>query len=140
LVLMVIEVGLLLVFGMLVFHMPVAGAFVSLAVLGSIGAIAFGGVGLLTACRAQKVESVSGLINVVMMPMWIFSGVFFSYEHFPAKALPFIKALPLTALNDALRAIILEGASLSSQSVRLLILALWGGVSFALALRWFRWT
>ncbi len=140
LVLMVIEVGLLLVFGMLVFHMPVAGSFVSLAILGSIGAIAFGGVGLLTACRAQKVESVSGLINVVMMPMWIFSGVFFSYEHFPAAALPFIKALPLTALNDALRAIILEGASLPSQSMRLLILALWGGVSFALALRWFRWT
>jgi ABC-2 type transport system permease protein len=140
LVLMVIEVGLLLVFGMLVFHMPVAGSFVSLAVVGSIAAIAFGGVGLLTACRAQKIESVSGLINVVMMPMWIFSGVFFSYEHFPAKALPFIKALPLTALNDALRAIILEGASLPSQSVRLLILALWGGVSFVLALRWFRWT
>ena len=140
LVLMVIEVGLLLVFGMLVFHMPVAGSFVSLAVVGSIAAIAFGGVGLLTACRAQKIESVSGLINVVMMPMWIFSGVFFSYEHFPAAALPFIKALPLTALNDALRAIILEGASLPSQSVRLLILALWGGVSFVLALRWFRWT
>jgi ABC-2 type transport system permease protein len=140
LVLMVIEVGLLLVFGMMVFHMPVAGSFVSLAILGSIGAIAFGGVGLLTACRAQKVESVSGLINVVMMPMWIFSGVFFSYEHFPTAALPFIKALPLTALNDALRAIILEGASLPSQSARLLILALWGGVSFVLALRWFRWT
>ena len=140
LVLMVIEVGLLVVFGILVFHMPVAGSFISLAVVGSIAAIAFGGVGLLTACRAQKIESVSGLINVVMMPMWIFSGVFFSYEHFPAAALPFIKALPLTALNDALRAIILEGASLPSQSVRLLILALWGGVSFVLALRWFRWT
>lgn len=140
LVLMVIEVGILLIFGMLVFHMPVAGSLASVAVLGSIGAISFGGLGLLTACRAQKVESVSGLINLVMMPMWIFSGVFFSYEHFPAMSHPFIKALPLTALNDALRAIILEGASLPSQSVRLLILALWGGVSFILALRWFRWT
>ena len=140
LVLMVIEVGLLLLFGMLVFHMPVAGSVVSVVVLGSLGAVAFGGIGLLTACRAQKIESVSGLINLVMMPMWIFSGVFFSYQHFPAMAQPFIKALPLTALNDALRATILEGASLSSQSVRLLILALWGGVSFLLALRRFRWT
>ena len=139
LVLMVIEVGLLLAFGMLVFHMPVAGSFLTLALVGSIAAIAFGGLGLLTACRAQKVESASGLINLVMMPMWIFSGVFFSYEHFPAVAQPFIKALPLTALNDALRAVILEGASLSSQSLRLLILALWGGISFALALKWFRW-
>ena len=140
LVLMVVEVGLLLTFGILIFHMPVAGSFVTLALLGSIAAVAFGGLGLLTACRAQKVESASGLINLVMMPMWIFSGVFFSYEHFPPMAMPFIKALPLTALNDALRAVILEGASLPSQSLRLLILALWGGVSFALALRWFRWT
>ena len=140
LILMVTEVGLLLVFGMLVFHMPVAGSMVSVALLGAIGAVAFGGIGVLTACRAQKIETASGLINVVMMPMWIFSGVFFSYEHFPAAAQPFIKALPLTALNDALRATILEGASLPSQSGRLLILALWGGVSFFLALRWFRWT
>ena len=86
------------------------------------GPSAFGGIGLLTACRAQKIETVSGLINLVMMPMWIFSGVFFSYERFPAAIHPFIKALPLTALNDALRATILEGAPLGSQSARLLIL------------------
>ncbi len=140
LVLMVVEVGLLLSFGVLVFHMRVQGSILSVMLLGSLGAISFGGVGLLTACRAQKIESVSGLINLVMMPMWIFSGVFFSYDRFPAIAHPFIKALPLTALNDALRATITEGASLSSQSGRLLVLAVWGGVSFVLALRWFRWT
>jgi ABC-type multidrug transport system permease subunit len=140
LVLMVIEVGLLLGFGVLVFHMRIEGSILSVVLLGSLGAVAFGGVGLLTACRAQKIESVSGLINLVMMPMWIFSGVFFSYERFPAIAHPFIKALPLTALNDALRATIIEGASLGSQSGRLLVLAIWGGVSFVLALRWFRWT
>ena len=142
LVLMVIEVGLLLGFGVLVFHMRVQGwrSILSVIFLGSLGAVTFGGVGLLTACRAQKIESVSGLINLVMMPMWIFSGVFFSYERFPAIAHPFIKALPLTALNDALRATILEGAPLGSQTGRLLVLAVWGGVSFVLALRWFRWT
>ena len=140
LVLMVIEVGLLLGFGVLVFHMPLQGSIVSVVLLGTLGAVAFGGVGLLTACRAQKIESVSGLINLVMMPMWIFSGVFFSYDRFPAIAHPFIKALPLPALNDALRATIIEGASLGSQSGRLLVLAIWGGVSFILALRWFRWT
>ena len=140
LVLMVIEVGLLLGFGVLVFHMRVRGSILSVMFLGMLGAVTFGGVGLLTACRAQKIESVSGLINLVMMPMWIFSGVFFSYDKFPAMAHPFIKALPLTALNDALRATIIEGASLGSQSGRLLVLAVWGGVSFVLALRWFRWT
>src|SRR5580700_3754203 len=82
LVLMVIEVGLLLGFGVLVFHMRVRGSIFSVILLGALGAVAFGGVGLLTACRAQKIESVSGLINLVMMPMWIFSGVFFSYQKF----------------------------------------------------------
>ena len=96
--------------------------------------------GLLTASRAQKIETVSGLINLVMMPMWIFSGVFFSYERFPALLHPLIKALPLTALNDALRAAILEGAPLAHQAARLLVLGLWGVLSYLLALRWFRWT
>jgi ABC-2 type transport system permease protein len=140
LVLMVTEVGLLLGFGALVFHMRVLGSLLSILLLSAIGAVAFAGLGLLTASRAQKIESVSGLINLIMMPMWIFSGVFFSYERFPAVIQPFIKALPLTALNDALRATILEGASLTAQAGRLLILALWGGISFGLALRWFRWT
>jgi ABC-type multidrug transport system permease subunit len=140
LVLMIIEVGLLLAFGVLVFHLRVEGSLLSILLVGALGAVSFGGIGLLTASRAQKIESVSGLINVVMMPMWIFSGVFFSYERFPKMVLPAIRALPLTALNDALRAIILQGAPLSSQASRIAVLAVWGGVSFILALRWFRWS
>ena len=140
LVLMIIEIGLLLTLGVLVFSMKVLGSVFAIVLLGAVGAMAFGGIGLLTASRAQKIESVSGLMNLVMMPMWIFSGVFFSYERFPAAIQPLIKALPLTALNDALRASILEGTPLIDQWPRLLVMLLWGGVSFALALRWFRWT
>jgi ABC-2 type transport system permease protein len=140
LLLMITEVGLLLGFGALVFHMRVLGSVLTILLLGALGALSFAGVGLLTACRAQKIESVSGLINLVMMPMWIFSGVFFSYERFPAAIHPMIKALPLTALNDALRATILEGTPLTAQPARMLVLLLWGGISFALALKWFRWT
>ena len=140
LILMLIEVGLLLVFGMLAFHVRVEGSLLSILLIGALGAISFGGIGLLTASRAQKIESVSGLINLVMMPMWIFSGVFFSYERFPKIFLPAIRALPLTALNDALRAIILQGAGLSSQWMPLAIMAIWGGLSFAIALKWFRWS
>jgi ABC-2 type transport system permease protein len=140
LVLMIIEVALLLGFGVLVFHMKVEGSLLAILFVAALGAVSFGGVGLLTASRAQKIESVSGLINLVMMPMWIFSGVFFSYERFPQVIQPVIRALPLTALNDALRAIILQGASLSSQWVPLGIMAIWGGVSFAIALKWFRWS
>ncbi len=139
LVLMLIEVALLLGFGVLVFHMRVMGSLLTILLLGVVGSITFGGLGLLTASRAQKIESVSGLINLVMMPMWVFSGVFFSYERFPAFIQPAIKLLPLTALNDALRATILQGAPLTAQGTRLLIMLLWGGISFVLALRWFRW-
>jgi ABC-2 type transport system permease protein len=140
LILMVIEVGLLLGFGALVFHMRILGSLFTIVLIGATGAISFGGIGLLTASRAQKIESVSGLMNLVMMPMWIFSGVFFSYQRFPAVVQPLIKLLPLTALNDALRDTILQGASLASQSGRILVLLVWGGVAFFLALRWFRWT
>jgi len=140
LILMVIEVALLLTFGALFFHMRILGSLVAIAFIAGLGSLTFGGVGLLTASRAQKIESVSGLINLVMMPMWIFSGVFFSYERFPAVIHPLIKVLPLTALNDALRASILEGTPLLHQWPRLLIMALWGGISFILALKWFRWT
>ena len=116
LVLMLIELALLLGFGVLAFHMRVAGSWTSILIISALGALCFGGVGLLTASRAQKIETVSGLINLVMMPMWILSGVFFSYERFPALLHPLIKALPLTALNDALRAAILEGAPLTHQT------------------------
>jgi len=140
LVLMIVEVVLMLGFGVLVFHMRINGSWLSILLIATIGALAFGGVGLLAASRAQKIETASGLINLVMMPMWIFSGVFFSYERFPAVVLPLIRILPLTALNDALRATIIEGASITAQSGRLLVLCLWGSISFLLAVRWFRWT
>ena len=140
LVLMIIEVALLLGFGVLAFRMKVEGSFLAILFVAALGAICFRGVGLLTASRAQKIETVSGLINLVMMPMWIFSGVFFSYERFPQIIQPLIKALPLTALNDALRAIILQGDSLSSQWVPLAVMAAWGGLSFVIALKWFRWS
>ncbi|HEX4487780.1 MAG TPA: ABC transporter permease [Terriglobales bacterium] len=135
-----VEVALLLGFGVLVFHMRILGSIWTILLMGILGGLSFGGLGLLTASRAQKIESVSGLINLAMMPMWIFSGVFFSYERFPEAVKPFIRALPLTALNDGLRATILQGEPLSAQMGRLAVLLIWGGVSFALALKWFRWT
>ena len=139
LVLMIAELVLMLAFGILVFHMRVMGSWLTILFISAVGALAFGGLGLLAASRAQKIESASGIINLIMMPMWIFSGVFFSYQRFPAAVLPLIRALPLTALNDALRSTIIEGASITAQSGRLLVLALWGGISFVLAVRWFRW-
>ena len=133
------EVVLLLGFGMLAFGVPMRGSVVSVAVLVLIGAMCFAGLGLLTASRARTTEMVSGLMNLIMMPMWILSGVFFSSANFPAAMQPLIKVLPLTALNDALRAVILDGASLAAVALPAAICMAWGAVSFAVALKIFRW-
>ncbi|HET6372663.1 MAG TPA: ABC transporter permease [Candidatus Polarisedimenticolia bacterium] len=133
------EIALLLLSGFLFFGVAVRGSLAAVLFVSLVGAISFSGLGLLVACRAQKIETISGLMNVVMLPMWLLSGIFFSSERFPSAAQPFIQALPLTMLNDALRAVILEGASLASQGLRLGGLAAWAGVSFVLAMRWFRW-
>lgn len=137
---MFIELGFLLAFGRLVFGLPVRGSLGVVLLIALAGALSFGGLGLLVGCRTRRIETVTGLMNVAMMPMFVCSGIFFSYERFPEAVQPFIRALPLTALNDALRAVILEGEPLVSQAGRLLVLGLWGGSSFILGLRLFRWT
>ena len=139
LVFLVLEVATLLGFGHYAFGLPLRGSLVTLAVICLLGAISFGGLGLLTASRARTTEAVSGLMNFIMLPMWIFSGVFFSSENFPSAVQPFIKVLPLTALNDALRANMLEGASFATVSPQMLIILVWGVVTFFAALKLFRW-
>ena len=113
-----IEVGALLLFGHLAFGVPMRGSLALLLGTCLVGAVAFGGLGLLVASRARTIEAVSGLLNLVMLPMWVLSGVFFSASNFPAAMQPFIQALPLTALNDALRAVMLEGAALAEVDPR----------------------
>jgi ABC-2 type transport system permease protein len=139
LVFVVPEVLLLLVFAQLAFGVQTRGSFLAVGFLILLGAFTFAGLGLLVASRAKTIEAVSGLMNLVMLPMWVLSGIFFSSERFPDALQPFIRLLPLTPLNNALRAVMLEGATLFSQGMPILILAIWGLLTFALALRWFRW-
>src|SRR6266852_8398064 len=137
--LLVVEVGALLGFGAWLFHVPIRGSLLDLAVLCVLGSFSFSALGLLIASRARTIEAASGLMNVVMMPMWIVSGVFFSAQRFPDALQPAIKALPLTALIDALRANMLQGADFSRLAPQLSILGAWLLVCFALAMRLFRW-
>ncbi len=133
------EVVLLLIFAYWAFDLVIYGSLWQVAVLLVLGAWSFSGLGLLTASRARTLEAISGLINLVTLPMWLLSGVFFSYERFPQAAHPFIRLLPLTSFNDALRGVMLEGRALSEQPFEMANLMLWGVVCFALALKWFRW-
>jgi ABC-type multidrug transport system permease subunit len=133
------EVAVMLAFAYWVFDVAVQGSWLAITLLSFVGAMSFAGIGLLVASRAKTAETVSGLMNAVMLPMWLLSGVFFSAENFPAWMQPFIQALPLTALNDGLRAVMNEGVGLIAVAGPLALLAAWGAVSFGVALKLFRW-
>jgi len=133
------ELPPLLLFARFMFDVHIQGSIVSLALIAMVGGLTFAVMGLLIASRAENPQVVSGLINVASFPMYLCSGVFFSSAKFPDPMQPFIKALPLTALNDALRAVMIEGASLASVSGKVGVCALWGVVSFVLAMRLFKW-
>jgi ABC-2 type transport system permease protein len=139
LIFLTVEVIVLVAFGWLVFGVRVNGSLAVLALLCIVGGYAFSGLGLLTASRARTLEGVSGLMNLIMMPMWLCSGVFFSYERFPNSVKPFIRALPLTMLNDALRAVMNDAAPLTKIAPQLALLAVWGIVTFAIGVKIFRW-
>jgi ABC-type multidrug transport system permease subunit len=140
LIFLIPDVLFLLVFAWLAFGVVIQGSLLAVVFLVLLGAFTFSGIGLLVASRAKTIEAVSGMMNVVMLPQWVLSGIFFSSERFPEAAQPYLKFIPLTPLNDALRAVMLEGKPLTSQLLEIGIVAAWGVVTFVLALRWFRWT
>jgi ABC-type multidrug transport system permease subunit len=139
LALLTIEAGVLVGSSVLLFGVPMRGNLGVIAAIIVIAALAFGGLGLLIASRSKTIEGVSGLMNLTMLPMWVLSGVFFSSENFPRAVQPIIKALPLTAANDALRANMLRGVGFSGVLPQLAVLAAWAVLCFAIALRIFRW-
>ena len=138
LVFLVFEVAIVAAFAWLVFDVEIRGSFLLFCLICLLGGAAFAGIGILVSSRAKTLEAVSGLMNVVMMPMWICSGVFFSYERFPDAVKPLIRALPLTALADALRMVMNDGSAAVLPQV--INLVLWTVVSGVVGLKIFRWS
>lgn len=136
---LVVEVTVVLGFAVLAFGVPVRGSLVQIGIVAFIASLTFSALGLLIASRARTLESASGLMNVVMMPMWVLSGIFFSASNFPGAVQPLIQALPLTATIDALRGTMLQGAGWGVVAPELVILVTWMIACFLLALRLFRW-
>jgi ABC-type polysaccharide/polyol phosphate export permease len=139
LVVLPVELAVILIFARLAFDVRMTGSWVALALVSLVGSASFAGVAILVASRAQNSETVSGLMNLVMLPMFVLSGVFFSSSHFPASMQPAINALPLTALCNGLRAVIVDGAGIAGVAGSLSVMAVWGVISFAAGLRLFRW-
>jgi len=138
-VFLVLEVAVLLSFAGWAFDVPIRGSIFTLAVVAMLSGATFSGLGLLVASRAQTVEGVSGLMNMVMLPMWLLSGTFFSTSRFPEFLQPLVRVLPLTAVNDALRRVMLDGASVGALGPDLMVIGLWAAASFTSALWLFRW-
>ncbi len=139
LVFLIAEVALLALFGFLVFDVRFEGSVAAVGLLSAVGAFAFSGLSLVIAARIESAEVASGWMNFIMLPMWLLSGSFFSYDRFPEVIHPYIKFLPLTALNDALRAVINEGTSIFALLPETGILAAWGLLGFVIALKMFKW-
>ncbi|NNF06621.1 MAG: ABC transporter permease [Candidatus Eisenbacteria bacterium] len=136
---LVAEVIVITAFGVFLLGVPFRGSIITFSILSFLGAISLAGIGLLVASRAKTIEGVSGIMNFVMMPMWLFSGVFFSYENFPEAFHPVFRLLPLTALNDGLRRLMLEGDGIQTMGLEISVLTVWAILSFVAALKIFRW-
>ncbi len=136
---LILETGAILAFGVITFGVPVRGSLALLTGLVLVGGLSFTGLGLFCAARTATIEGINGLVNAVAIPMWLVSGTFFSVERFPRALRPVIAALPLTAMNDALRAVMLEGKGLAALAGPVAVLLAWGLTSFAIALKIFRW-
>lgn len=134
------ELFVILLFSRIFFGVQVAGSYLALLAVCVVGSASFAAVAIAVASRAQNTETVSGLMNLVMMPMFITSGVFFASSNFPEAVQPVIRLLPLTAMCDGLRAVMIDGAGLVGVMPSLLILVAWGVPTFVLGLRYFRWT
>jgi ABC-type multidrug transport system permease subunit len=133
------ELPVLLCFANWVFHVPIRGSVALIAGLSALGSLMFAGMGLLIGSRAQNTHTVAGLVNAVTLPMLVTSGVFFSAARFPEAIQPTIKLLPLTALIEAVRTVMLDGAGLAAVASQIGIMLAWGLISFVIALRIFRW-
>jgi ABC-2 type transport system permease protein len=138
-ILLPVDVGIPLAFGAWVFGVPLRGPFMALVGICVLATLAFSAGGLLIASRVRTIEAGSGLMNLTMAPMWVVSGIFFSSQRFPDLVQPVIKALPLTAVIDALRANMLQGAGLALMAPQAAVLGAWLVVCFGLALKLFRW-
>jgi ABC-type multidrug transport system permease subunit len=133
------ELPVLLCFANWVFHVPIRGSVALIAGLCALGSLMFAGMGLLIGSRAQNTHTVAGLVNAVTLPMLVTSGVFFSAARFPEAIQPIIKLLPLTALIEAVRTVMLDGVGLAAVANQIGMMLAWGLISFVIALRIFRW-
>ena len=139
LVMAVVQMAILIVLGLLLYHLHFVGNIAYLIIVGFIGAAIFMAVGFTISGFARDEGAVAAIANLISFPMMFLSGVFFSLSNEPGWLQPITKVLPLTFLANALRSISLDGASLWAVRGELLGLAVWLVIALVLATRLFKW-
>ena len=134
-----IESLVLFLFALFAFKMSIQGNISALILMFLSGNIAFAGIAVFVSSHTSNTEVGNGLINFVVFPMMVLSGIFFSYQNFPDWSLPFIKNLPLTMLTDGIRSIFNEGAGYHEVTLPILILLAIGTLFFSVGLKIFKW-
>ena len=134
-----IETILLVLFAVFFFDLTVQGSWIAFVLLFLAGIICFTGLAILIASRTQNSQVGNGLINAVILPMTVLSGIFFSYHNFPEWAQSVIKYLPLTILAEHIRAVFNEGAGIATISAPLAVLTITGVVCYGIGIRIFKW-
>lgn len=134
-----IEAVSLVVFALITFKMSIQGSISALILMYLAGNFAFAGIAVFVSSHTSNTEVGNGLINFVVMPMMVLSGIFFSYHNFPEWSVPVIQVLPLTMLTDGIRSIFNEGAGYAEVAMPLLILTATGAVFFGAGLKIFKW-
>jgi ABC-2 type transport system permease protein len=132
----------ILLIGHFAFHFTLingAVTFFELLVLSFFGLAVFMGFGFVVSGLAKNESSIPPFANLFTLPQFLLSGTFFTIDNFPSWLQPICKVLPLTHLNDAMRNVAFEGARLSDCGTQLGVLAIWGVVSYAVAIKVFRW-
>jgi ABC-2 type transport system permease protein len=135
-------VVVLIGFGFYAYHFTLANGiftFINMLVLSFLALLVFMGFGFFITAIAKNQNVIPIYANLFMFPQYFLSGTFFSKTTLPAFLQPIINFLPLTALNDAMRNVAFEGASLFSCWPQIVILLIWGVFIYAVTTKVFRW-
>ena len=134
-----LEAGILLLFSYFYFDISISGSVPAFLLVFLTGNIAFTGIAIFASSRTSDTRVGNGLVNLVVMPMMILSGIFFSYQNFPEWAIVVIEKLPLTLMADNIRSVFIESSGLSDVLIPSLGLTLMGAILFTIGLRIYKW-
>jgi ABC-2 type transport system permease protein len=135
----VLEVGIVIVAGRLVFGVAWPGDWVALLVFVAVGVLCFSALGVALAHAIPNFESAPAYVNAVFLPMILIAGVFYDDESAPTVIKDIAEVLPLKHLIDGMSGAMVHGEGLADHGVALLVLVLWGVVGTILAIRGFSW-